>query len=251
MNELKSRVRSGEVCVGGWLTTASGQVAEALASCGFDWLAVDMEHGAAGLTDVESAFVACERHGVAPLVRLPSGDPILARRVLDLGAHGVIVPQVENAGELNDFIGHLLYPPRGRRGVALGRFNAWGDRFAEYFAFEPLIAAQIESPAGVEHSHEIAALEAVDVLFLGPYDLSAGLGAPGDFASDRYAAAVESVRSACRPQNTALGLHQVAPDGEELRQRIAEGFRFLAYGTDMIALRHALREVRQLRNERR
>ena len=73
----------------------------------------------------------------------------------------------------------------------------------------------------------------------------------GDFDSDRYAAAVERVRSACQPQNTALGLHQVTPDGEELRQRIAEGFRFLAYGTDMIALRHALREVRQLRNERR
>ena len=170
-----------------------------------------MEHGAAGLTEVESAFVACERHGVAPLVRLPSGDPILARRVLDLGAHGVIVPQVENAGELNDFIGRLLYPPRGRRGVALGRFNAWGDQFAEYLSFEPLIAAQIESPAGVEQSHEIAVLEAVDVLFLGPYDLSAGLGAPGDFGSDRYAAAVERVRSVCQIAKHRIGFASSHP----------------------------------------
>lgn len=241
-SNLKEMLRQGKVALGGWLTSSSGEVAEAMASLGFDWIVVDMEHGTSGIADAAAAFVAIERHGAAPLVRLPSADPYLARRVLDAGGAGVVVPVVENAKDFDAFARHLHYRPKGARGAAIGRFNAWGDGFAGYFnGFEPVIVGQIETKAGVAAADEIAALDGVDGLFLGPYDLSADLGAPGNFETQEMRSARATVLAACASHGKAAGIHQVEPDPDALDRVIGEGFTFVAYGTDMLALRHALR----------
>ena len=240
-NTVKERLAAGEVCIGAWLTVCSIEVAEALASLGFDWMAVDMEHGSSAVADAEQAFIAMERHGCAPFVRMPSADPYLARRLLDAGAHGLLIPVVEDAGAFAEFASHCLYPPAGRRGVALERFNRWGDDFGDYLShFQPVLVPMIESRKGVAAADALAALPEVDGLFFGPYDLSADLGAPGDFESAAFDAALETVKAACDKHGKAAGGHQVAPDAAALRQKIAEGFRFLAFGTDMIAMRQAL-----------
>ena len=246
-NLLKTQIASGNTCIGGWHTVRSPEVTEALASIGFDWIALDMEHGSFSVGDAENAFVACERHGCVPMVRLPEADPILARRLLDSGAHGFLIPYTEDADSFAEFASHCFFPPKGRRGLSLERFNAWGDDFDETLReFEPVLVPMIESEKGVANAAEIAALGCVDALFFGPYDLSADLGAPGDFNSEQFLAARDAVKTAARENGKAVGGHQVATDPDALAQLIEEGFSFLAYGTDMIALRAALKPGAEL-----
>ena len=116
MTSIKRRLAAGGTSIGGWLTTSSDEVAEIMASTGgYDWLAVDMEHGSAGIKEALAAFRAAKPHGVDGLARLPSADPYLARRLLDGGAAGILVPVVESAEAFAAFAAHCLYPPRGRR----------------------------------------------------------------------------------------------------------------------------------------
>jgi len=251
-NTIKEKMAAGEVCLGTWYTVRSIEVVEALASIGFDWLAVDMEHGSADVADVKTAVIACERHGCAPMVRMPSADPILARRLLDAGAHGLLVPGVDDARAFAAFAAHCLYPPDGRRGVALERFNRWGDDFEDYMrTFGPVIVPMIESRKGIAAARDIAALPVVDALFFGPYDLSADLGTPGDFETPEFHAALDGIREACRAAGKPMGGHQVEPSETELRKRIEAGFTFVAYGTDVIAMRHALGAAREYAASRR
>jgi 2-keto-3-deoxy-L-rhamnonate aldolase RhmA len=242
MTKIKKRLARGEMCLGAWLSQPSPHSAEAMASLGFDWLAVDLEHMAASPRDAELAFLAAERHGVAPFARLTSADPFLARRLLDLGAHGLIIPVTEDVDAFQAFARHCLYAHAGgRRGVGLSRCNKWGDDFDEYLSdFSPVLIPQIETRKGVEASDALAALPIVDGLFLGPYDLSADLGRRGAFDTPEFRAATAAVRASCARQGKAAGIHQVQPDLGELARHVEEGFRLIAYSTDMIAMRHTL-----------
>ena len=244
-NRIKDMLTAGRVAIGTWHTVCSIEVAEALAALGFDWIAIDMEHGSADVAYAEQAFIAFERHGAAPFVRLPAADPILARRMLDAGAHGLLVPVVEDARSFAEFARHCFYPPEGRRGVALERFNRWGEDFSAYLRdFRPVLVPMVETRKGVAVADALAALPQVDALFFGPYDLSADLGDPGNFTTPQFRAALDAVKSTCAKHSKAAGGHQVAPDPAELQARIAEGFRFVAYGTDVLAMRHALAGIK-------
>lgn len=246
-NRVKDSLAAGGTAIGTWHTVCSIEIAEALAELGFDWMAIDMEHGSADISYIEQAFIAMERHGCAPLVRMPWADPYLARRLLDLGAHGLLIPVVEDVDAFAKFASYCFYPPHGRRGVALERFNRWGDEFQSYLQdFRPLIVPMIETRKGVAIADALAALPIVDGLFFGPYDLSADLGAPGNFETPQFREALDAVKAACARHGKAAGGHQVAPIVEELQQRINDGFRFVAFGTDVLAMRHALSGVREL-----
>ncbi|MEE2997298.1 MAG: aldolase/citrate lyase family protein [Pseudomonadota bacterium] len=240
-NILKEKLASGELCIGGWLTVLSPVIAEAMATLNFDWVAVDMEHAPVSEGDIQGVFIALEKHGCSPMVRLPSADPYLARRMLDAGAHGIIVPTVEDISAFSDFASHCLYPPKGKRGIGLSRCNEWGQNFDRYHeGFAPVLVPQIESSEGVAAAAEIAELEVTDAVFLGPYDLSGSLGNHGNFESAEFKDAVVVVRDACTAAGKPAGIHQVAPDLKALQTQISSGFRFVAYGTDMISMRTAL-----------
>ncbi len=237
--DLRARLQAGKPCIGAWQTIGSAKAAAAMASCGFHWLAVDLEHGTLTLDQAEACFIAAERHGTAALARLPSADPYVARRMLDAGAVGLLIPVVEDAVDFADFVDHCLYS--GKRGAGLSRCNAYGDDFESYYRdFRPLLIPQIETLKGVEAAASLAAMADVDGLFLGPYDLSADLGTPGDLTTDAFKGAVDKVRQACDANGKAIGIHQVKPDAAELKARVAEGFLMIAYATDIIALRSAL-----------
>jgi 2-dehydro-3-deoxyglucarate aldolase len=247
INQIKSRLAAGDVCIGTWHTVCSIEVAEALAALGFDWMAIDMEHGSADVNYVEQAFIAMERHGCAPFVRMPSADPYLARRLLDVGAHGLLIPVVEDADAFAEFATYCHYPPHGRRGVALERFNRWGDDFDSYLQdFRPVLVPMIETRKGVAAADALAALPVVDALFFGPYDLSADLGTPGDFTQPAFHEALELMKAACTNHGKAAGGHQVTPNIDELQQRVDDGFRLVAFGTDVLAMRHALSGIRMI-----
>lgn len=241
MIDIRARLKAGKPCLGAWLGIPHPLSAEAMASQGFHWLAVDMEHGAASVDQAVACMLAAERHACVPFARLPSADPYLARRLLDGGARGLIVPVVESAEEFHGFTRHCLYPPKGRRGVGLHRANRWGDDFEDYLGGPPpVLVPQIETAQGVAAAAAIAALEEVDALFLGPYDLSADLGVAGRFDEAVFREAVTSVRGAAATAGKATGIHQVAPDAKALEAVLAEGHRFVACATDIIAMRAAL-----------
>lgn len=244
---LKSALAADAITVGAWLTVPSPLLAEGLASCGFDWICVDFEHSPMDEAATAAAFIAIERHGSAPIVRLPSADPHLARRLLDNGAQGLIIADVNDPDAFRDFATFCLYPPQGRRGTGLSRANLWGDTFTDYREnFRPVLVPQIESRAGAEAAEAIAMLDEVDALFMGPYDLSADLGTPGDFTTEEFLAATASVRAACEAAGKPAGIHQVAPEPTELKARVDEGYRFLAYGTDIVAIRHTFADIGEL-----
>lgn len=248
LNPLKTRLAEGKPCIGAWLSSDSPVNTEAMASMGFHWLCVDLEHGSADISQVEAVFVAAERHGAAPVARIGSLDGHLARRLLDLGAAGIIVAAVEDADRFQDFAQHCLYAPDGHRGVGLSRCNKWGDTFDDYKAnFRPVLVPMIETRAGIEAAPDLAALPQVDALFLGPYDLSSDLGRAGDFDATLFKESVKRVRQACSDNAAAAGIHQVTLEKKELQARIDEGFGLLAYGTDIVAMRLALSGIKELK----
>ncbi len=248
INPLRNKLAGNNACIGAWLMSGSPIHAEAMASLGFDWLCVDMEHGSTDISEIEAVFIAAERHGAAPMARINALDGELARRLLDLGAMGIIVATTESAADFKSFAQSCLYAPSGRRGVGLSRCNIWGDTFDAYKTnFRPILAPMIETKRGVDEAAALAALPMVDAMFMGPYDLSSDLGCAGDFVHPTFNDAVAAVRRACEDNAVAPGYHQVICDDNELQARIDEGFKFLAYGTDILSMRQALSGVRSLK----
>ena len=229
-----------------WQQLASPQVTIAMASIGFDWRVVDLEHSSITTQEAETIFIAAERHNAKPFVRLPSADPYLARRLLDAGAAGLFVPVVESRKTFDDFAEHCFFPPKGRRGLGLTRANSWGKNLKDYFeVFKPTIIAQIETKKGAENIADIVSSSFLDGIMIGPYDLSATLGTPGQFDNEVFKNICTSVRGAARNNKKMIGYHQVEPNSQILQKRIEEGYDFIAYGTDIVALRHSLQGIKK------
>ncbi len=228
-----------------WQQLPSPQVTIAMASLGFDWVVVDLEHTSITTQEAEAIFMAAERCNAKPFARLPSAEPYLARRLLDAGAVGLLIPVVESKESFNDFARHCFFPPKGRRGLGLVRANGWGDHLKEYFDdFKPLLIAQIETKLAADNIHSILSSEFLDGIMVGPYDLSASLGKPRQFDDPDFKKLCQFIVEEARKKKKLVGFHQVEPNLEALKLRIQEGYDFVAYGTDIVALRHALTGVK-------
>lgn len=223
-----------------WQQSSSHHITSAMASIGFDWLVIDLEHSAISLNEIEPIFLAASNNGAKPFARLPSHDPFLARRLLDSGAEGLFIPVIETLEEFESFAKHCFFPPKGRRGVGLVKANNWGDKFEEYYSnFDPILIAQIETKLGAENISSIVQSECLSGVMIGPYDLSASLGTPGNFEDANFKSACTKIISTTKEFNKDIGFHQVKPVKEELIKRQEEGYDFIIYGTDIIALKHA------------
>lgn len=227
------------VCGGGLGGTAA-VVAEILAEAGFDWIGIDMEH-----TDIDNAaFTALARgmhgRGAAPLARVRENNTLAIRQVLNLGAHGVIVPLVHTARDAARAVAAAKYPPRGVRGFCFGRMNDWGRSFDSYAARaneEVAVVVMIELTEGVKNIDTILAVDGVDAVFIGPYDLSGSCGVPGQTTHERVQAGCRRVRDACEAAGKAAGVHLVAPEPSAVTRAVEDGFTFLALGVDIVFLR--------------
>jgi 2-dehydro-3-deoxyglucarate aldolase/4-hydroxy-2-oxoheptanedioate aldolase len=232
---FRDRVLGGETLYGLWLDLSSPASAELCATAGYDWLLVDLEHGAGTEADLLGMFHAIAAGGDSvPLVRPQSGERIRVGRALDLGAAGIMVPRLESADEARQAVSYLRYPPDGIRGVATrvrgAGLGAVGHAEVRRVSERIVGIIQIESVGGLRDADEVAAIDGVDVLFVGPADLSHSLGIPGRFDSAEYAAALDRVVAACRAHGKAPGIlvydSAVVPD---LRDR---GFTFIGVGAD-------------------
>jgi 2-dehydro-3-deoxyglucarate aldolase len=234
---VKSRLAEGRTSVGSWLSFPFLPLAEMLARPPFEWLAIDLEHTVIDLGDVLPLVMVIERSGLSPLVRVGDADPLMIKRVMDTGAHGIIAADVRGVEHAQAIVDAVYYPPKGRRGAGLGRAHAYGlgfDDYRDWLEREAVVVVQIEHIDAVERLDQILKVEGVDAFMVGPYDLSASLGRPGDFESPRFLEAMAQVRTRMANASVPGGIHIVHADVDALETRIGEGYRFIAYGDDML-----------------
>lgn len=243
MTGFRKRLRDGETLHGTLLNLPSPAVAEVLAGAGFDWLFVDCEHGAIGTSDVLAILQAVDRD-LACLVRVPELGAGLIKRALDMGAAGVIVPQVETAEAAAEAVRLSRYAPAGERGMGLARAHRYGFGFAEYLAKandEIAVVVQAEHVRAVENIDRIAAVEGLDCVFLGPYDLSASLGRPGKIDHPDVVEAIRHVTARCRAAGMPLGLFGM--DAKAVAPYVAEGYTLICAGVDCVLLGQAAKRL--------
>jgi 4-hydroxy-2-oxoheptanedioate aldolase len=238
---LAAAVRSGTPTLGTFIGGASAVAAEVCAAAGVDWVLLDLEHGSGGEEQVRDVVPAAGSYGVPTVVRVESSARIRMGRVLDAGAAGIMLPRMNSAEEVTEAIRHLRYPPAGDRGVATYnracRFGLDPDALDRANA-EVLGVVQIESAAAVAAAEAIATLDGVDVLFVGPRDLSHDLGAPGELTAPAFTEALERVLAASRKHGKACGL--LVNDGAAAAKRLEQGWSFVGIGSDSTLLAAAV-----------
>ena len=234
---LAERIRAGETTTGSFAGLGSTMAVEVLAAAGLDWILVDLEHGGGDEASIGDAVAAAGGYGAAVLVRVETPDRIRIGRALDAGAAGVMLPLVNSAAEVATIVPHLHYPPLGDRGVATyNRSLRWGMDKAGLATSndEVLGIVQIETADALAEVDDIAALDAVDVLFVGPLDLSYALGVPLDFDAPVFRDALEAVVAAARKHGKSAGI--LSPDAQAAATRAAQGLTFLPVGSDSTLL---------------
>lgn len=235
MTELRTRIRAGETLIGVFSDLASPLAAELCGRAGFDWIVLDLEHGAATEADLLALLHAVGNTPMAALVRPQSAERLRIGRALDLGAAGVMLPQLQSIAEVRQAVSYLRYPPVGQRGVALRTRGAGMGSLAHgdvaRVVNERIVGiVQIRSRGAVDAADEIAAMEEVDVLFVGPADLSHALGVPGRFDDDVYLDAIRSVVAAADRHGKTAGI--LIYDAALLARHLELGFRFVGLGSE-------------------
>ena len=240
-NLVKRRLRGGEPSVGTWLSLGSVTAAELLVESGFQWLTIDMEHTPLSWETVAQMVGIIAYRGGVPLVRVPLNNLENIKRVLDLGAFGIVVPMVNSVADAEAAVAAAKYPPTGVRSVGgILRPMRFQTDAPTYFAQandEVLVVIQAEHRLHLERAREIAAVPGVDAVFIGPYDMGASLGLHPE--SDAMEPHFATVLEACRQAGVAAGIH--APDAAAAHRRIAQGFRFVAAGSDAAMLNRLAR----------
>lgn len=241
IHAIRKSLASNRPSIGSWIQIPHSSVAEIMGQAGYDWVAVDMEHGAIAVHQLPDLFRALELGGTLPLARLAQGHIKDCKQALDAGAGGVIVPMVETAAQLIQVRDACRWPPAGTRGVGFSRANLFGKHFDAYReeAQAPLLVAMIEHIRAVENLEEILLVDGLDAILIGPYDLSASMGLTSKFEAPEFVAAMNRIRSLCRQHQVSCGVHIVQPDVSMLEQRIVEGYRFIAYSLDSVFFNYA------------
>ena len=253
MNDLKLRLQRGETVHGCWLNLGSSLTAEIVGQAGFDWVLIDLEHGAGTEKDVIAQLQALKSTGTAAIVRVESGEPSRISRVMDMGALGVMCPKVNNAKEAKKVINGLHYPPFGNRGVAkMVRATDFSKSFNQYYEeakAKVLSVVQIETKEALSHLDDIAATEGVDVLFIGPSDLTMELGVFGQFDHPDFLKAVSDIITAAKKASKAIGI--LFFNTEEYKKYHDMGIQFIACGSDAVFVANASVAMAKKLNELR
>lgn len=251
LRNLKEDLRTRRTTFGGWLQLPSADVAEIIAE-GFDWVVIDLEHGAVDRSSLVQLVRAIEGKGKVPLARLMAGDPLLGRQALDAGCIGLIIPHVTDAQTYAQFVDACTWPPDGSRSIGFFRANGFGKRFETYAAVarQPIFIPMIESKQGLINLDVILATGLADAILIGPYDLSASLGVVGNFACDEYREAEELVLAACAVHGVSAGVHDVIPTPTSIADKITRGYTFIACGTDTVFLTQGVATITSLQEVR-
>ena len=240
---FRSRLRRGDKLIGTMVTLPTASTAEILADSGFDWLFIDGEHGPLETRDI-LAILQAVGHKVACVVRVPASDEVQIKKVLDLGADGIIVPQVNTAKQAADIVRFARYAPLGSRGVGLARAHGYGARFQEYLETandNVAVIVQAEHVDAVKNIDAIVEVPGVDAIQLGPYDLSASLGKMGLIDDPAVTDAIERITEACRVAHIPMG--QFGVTTSDLQPYIDKGYTLITAGVDTLFLGSAAKKT--------
>ncbi|MEO2018533.1 MAG: aldolase/citrate lyase family protein [Fuerstiella sp.] len=242
--DFRRRLRAGERLIGTMVTLPTAATAEILADAGFDWLFIDAEHGPLDTGDILGILQAVGDR-VPCVVRVPQCDEGWIKRVLDVGAQGVIVPQTNTPEMVADVVRYARYAPIGSRGVGLARAHGYGFRFDEYVASANehiAVIVQAEHKLAVENIEAIVAVEGIDAVLLGPYDLSASLGKMGQINDSEVTSAIDHVVTTCKSADISIGSFGVTADA--VREYAEQGISLLCAGVDVLFLGGGARKMR-------
>jgi len=234
MHFIREQVLAGRFMAGAWCNLASSLTTEMAARMGFDWILIDQEHGPGNNITLLQQIQAIGGRPCAPIVRVAWNERPRFKRALDLGAAGIMVPYVETADDAATAITYLRYPPEGLRGVAASpRATGFGMDFPSYFSQanqQLLTVTQIETGVAVKNARQIAAVDGVDVLFVGPLDLSISVNMPERFDDENYRTLLRSVATSAREAGKAAGI--LLPSDSLIEMVYEMGYRFVAIGSD-------------------
>ena len=233
INAFKKALQEGRNQIGLWSSLCSTMGADAIADAGFDWILLDTEHSPNEPPDLIAAMRALRGGTATPIVRPAWNDPVLFKRILDLGAQTLLVPFVQTAEEARKAVAATRYPPHGIRGVATTAAASRFGRVKDYLRKandQICVLVQVETLDAIGRLGEIAAVDGVDGVFIGPSDLAASMGHLGDFAHPDVQAVISGAIKTIRGAGKAGGY--LTGNEEEAKKRLAEGFQFVAVGSD-------------------
>ncbi len=238
ISAFRKKIINNSYSIGTWQQIPDASISEILAKSGYDWVAVDMEHGSISIHQLPNIFRAIELGGVLPFVRISDSQPNFCSQALDAGAAGVIIPMIYSADQLKSLVNACCWPPFGNRGVGFSRANLFGKEFIEYEkeAQSPVIIAQIENIKAVENLESILQVDGLDGIIIGPYDLSASMGLTSKFNHPEFTKVINNIIDICKQSNIPYGYHIVNYDTQELKEKIENKFSLIAYCTDGIFL---------------
>jgi 2-dehydro-3-deoxyglucarate aldolase len=243
-----------ELILGSWINTASPIVSEIMSASGFDFLCLDAEHSALDYNNSLQILQAIKagNPNCFPLVRMQGNSYADTKRYLDAGTLGVIAPLINSKAEAERLVESVYYPPKGNRGVGYGRCNAYGFDFENYmdFANENLfVAIQVEHIEAVKNFEEIAKVEGIDAVFVGPYDLTASMGITAQFDNKDYLEILTYINKKCKEYGLISGIHVVQPSVDEVFSKYNLGYRMIAYSLDITIIgtycRNAVSQIRE------
>jgi len=239
ISEIKQKLQGKQHTIGTWMQIPNTSVAEIMGKAGYDWVAVDLEHGHFSNENLPDIFRAIELGGTVPFARLAQCEQKDIKQALDAGARGLILPMIETSEQLKQGVSWAYYPPIGIRGVGYSRANLFGKKFdtcVQQKTQELVIAAQIEHVRAVENLESILSVNGLDAIIVGPYDLSGSMGLTGKFDDPRFVQMMSTISEKAEKDNIPMGVHVVQPDTKKLKEAISNGYQFIAYGIDAVFL---------------
>lgn len=236
---LKAKLRNKKFTIGSWITINHPSIIEIMSNKGFEWLTLDIEHSSFDFEDIKNLIAHIQNNNMAALVRVYSNDEVVIKRVMDAGADGIIVPMINSIDDVYKVRDYLYYPPNGKRGVGLNRAQKYGFGFEEYKEWlnnYAVFIAQIEHIDAIKNLDEILNNNLIDAVMVGPYDLSASMGYPGEYEREEVKDILEVFKEKCIEANKSFGFHIVPPKSELLIEKYHEGYNFLAFSLDFYFL---------------
>ena len=229
--------------IGTWITTYNPSALDVISKCNFDWICIDMEHSSITLEQLENLLNVLDKNKSNSFVRVSDNTKTEIKKILDLGAKGIIVPMVNTAIEAKNAISYVTYPPKGQRGFALARAQGFGYDLTNYKKISKniKIVVQIETIKAINNLEEILKVKGLHSTLIGPRDLSGSIGKPGDYKNKKFIKALQKYEKLSKQNKVSMGMHVAFPKTEILNKFIKKGYKFVAIGTDMTFLGDAIR----------
>jgi len=231
--------------IGSWITIPSEIIVEIIVNSNYDFHVIDLEHSNINIYQFENLIRIIQTNNKPAFVRVTNNDEFQIKRVLDSGADGLILPNITDRIKLDKILNFIYYPPKGNRGVGLSRASMYGDNFQTYyknFNKKISIIIIIENISAVENLDEILNNNNIDAVMIGPYDLSASMGIPGDFNNSKFKSLLKYIRHKTNKYNKKIGFHLVEPKISKLR-KLKKEFDFIFYSIDTQLIKKSINEL--------